>query len=151
MTFNTNSDIDLRPLELHYQAARHATKAKSYDAVPDGTYQVSVEDVNLCYGPVSGSPSLKWMLRILGPAEQRRVLFKWNAITEKSMPYFVEELDRCGLALDKISDLEGHLPSLLGMQLEVVKKTKGERSNIYINKALTRIAKYEALDDDLPF
>ncbi|MDX2268454.1 MAG: hypothetical protein NW208_10135 [Bryobacter sp.] len=151
MNFNPNSEVDLRPLETAFRAARSTVRSRTYDVVPDGTYQVSIEDVTLGYAPVSGSPSLKWMLRILGPTEQRRVLFKWNAITERSLPYLLDELDLCGIELDKIADLEGHLPSLVGMQLEVVKRTKGERANVYINKALTKPVHYEVIDESLPF
>lgn len=159
MTFDATTEIDLSPYEPAYQAARAETlkqqrpqnNTSNAYAVPDGVYRVNVEDVSLGLSPASGNPTVKWMLRILGPTQQRRVLYKWNGISERSLSYLIEELRCCGVNLERISDLEKHLPGLIGLELEIARKTKEGRTNIYFNKLLSGKAQAEIQDDDLPF
>lgn len=156
MSFDATTEIDLSRYEPAYQAARAesnkpANPVNPAYAVPDGTYRVNVEDVSLGISPSSGNPTLKWMLRILGPTQQRRVIYKWNGISERSLPYLIEELQCCGVTLNRIADLEKHLPGLIGMELEIARKTKDGRTNIYFNKRLSAKPVEEPLDDELPF
>lgn len=159
MTFDATTEIDLSPYEPAYQAARAAradsnrqqNQQPNANAVPDGVYRVNVEDVSLGISPSSGNPTVKWMLRILGPTQQRRVIYKWNAISERSLTFLIEELRCCGVSLNRIADLEQHLPGLIGLELEIARKTKDGRTNIYFNKLLSGKPEVEATDDDLPF
>lgn len=156
MNFDATTEIDLSPYEPAYQAARAGSKTQqtqpiNTNAVPDGVYRVNVEDVSLGLSPASGNPTVKWMLRILGPTQQRRVIYKWNGISERSLPFLVEELRCCGVNLDRFADLEKHLPGLIGLELEIARKTKDGRTNIYFNKLLSGQAELEVADEDLPF
>ncbi len=159
MSFDATTEIDLSPYEPAYQAARAETLKQQglqdntnlANAVPDGVYHVNVEDVSLGQSPSSGNPTVKWMLRILGPTQKRRVLYKWNGISERSLPFLIKELGCCGVNLTRISDLEKHLPGLIGLELEIARKTKDGRANIYFNKLLSGKAQPEIADDDLPF
>jgi hypothetical protein len=160
MTFDATTEIDLSPYEPAYQAARaqkqqeqtkNTSPANNAYAVPDGVYRVNVEDVSLGLSPASGNPTVKWMLRVLGPTQQRRVIYKWNGISERSLPFLIEELRCCGVSLNRFSDLEKHLPGLIGLELEIARKTKDGRTNIYFNKLLSGKAEAEVTDDDLPF
>ncbi len=159
MNFDTTTEIDLSPYEPMYQAARTETLKQdkqtnnnyNANAVPDGVYRVKVEDVSLGVSPSSGNPTVKWMLRILGPSQQRRVLYKWNGISERSLQYLVEDLQCCGVSMKRFADLEKHLPGLVGLELEIARKTKDGRTNIYFNKLLSAKAMADAVDDELPF
>jgi hypothetical protein len=159
MNFDTTTEIDLSPYEPVYQAARalkqdpqnQQNNFNSAYAVPDGVYRVNVEDVSLGISPSSGNPTVKWMLRVLGPTQQRRVIYKWNGISERSMQFLIEELRCCGVELKRITDLEKHLPGLIGLELEIARKTKEGRTNIYFNKLLSGKAQTETVDDELPF
>jgi hypothetical protein len=155
MTPNTTSAIDLSRYDSAYQAARAETPSgnanQNTNTVPDGTYRVSVEDLTLGISPSSGNPILKWMFRILGPTQNRRVLYKVNGISERSMKILRQELETCGVTLERFGDLEKKLPAIIGLELEVAKKTRDDRSNIYINKLLSRKGALEPADDDLPF
>jgi hypothetical protein len=156
MNFDTTTEIDLSPYEPMYQAARAVkqdpqNQPNNAYAVPDGVYRVNVEDVSLGISPASGNPTVKWMLRILGPTQQRRVLYKWNGISERSMQFLIEELRCCGVELKRLTDLEKHLPGLVGLELEIARKTKDGRANIYFNKLLSAKTQADVVDDELPF
>lgn len=103
--------------------------------VPDGTYQVAVDKVELTHSK-SGNPMLKWELRIVGGSHRKRKLFKNSVITRNSMPYFKKDLIVAGLVLKNLSELETRIGELLDVQLEVKKATKGEYSNLWINKKI---------------
>lgn len=106
-----------------------------HSPVPDGTYQVSVDKVELTKSK-SGNPMLKWELRIIGGNHRKRKLFKNSVITHNSMPYFKKDLVVAGLNLSSLSELETRVEELLDIQLEVKKATKGEYTNIWINKRI---------------
>jgi hypothetical protein len=150
MLFDPNQEVDLSRFEPAFRAAKAETKTP-LSSVPDGIYHVALEDLALGASQTSGNPSLKWVLRIQGPTQKGRLLYKWNGISERSIPYLVDELERCGVMLARISELEQHLPNMIGLELEVAKKTKGERSNVYINKLLSAPPRYVVADDGLPF
>lgn len=149
MNFDANAEVDLSRFETLFQATKTVSKIAA--PVPDGVYRATIEDMNLGVSHASGNPQVKWTLRILGPSQQRRLLYKRNGISEKSLPYLVEELERCGVNLAKFSELEKHLPGMIGLEIEVAKKTKGEMANIYINKLLSAPPVFDTVDDDLPF
>jgi hypothetical protein len=47
-----------------------------------------------------------------------------------------KDLQRCGLELERLSDLPNNLGQLLDVKLKVTKRTKDEYENVYINKRL---------------
>lgn len=117
--------------------------------IPDGAYDAVIEDIAITRTPRTGNPMVTWRLRITGPSCQGRALTKNNVITQKSVSILKDELSRCGLELDRLSDLSGRIPELLDLRMRIVKKTKEGWTDVYIVKSLSR-AKTE-LDDDLPF
>ncbi len=151
MLFDPTHEVDLSRFELAFRAAKTETKTPPASAVPDGVYRVMVEDLSLGTTASTGNPNLKWVFRIQGPSHKGRTLYKWSGISERSIPYVVAELERCGVLLPRFADLEEHLPSMLGLELEVAKKTKGDRANVYINKLLSAPPRYVVDDDELPF
>ncbi len=105
-------------------------------AVPDGTYQVTVEAAELTTSK-NGNLMLVWRLRIMGPDHEDQVLWHRNMIaTEDNMLWLKKDLVTCGVHLDSLGELPNALDGLVGLMLGVTKKTKGEYENTYINKRL---------------
>jgi hypothetical protein len=139
--------IDLSTFDDAFQGAAAARTGLAEEPVPDGLYETLVEDVQLVRSSRSGNPMLVWRLRITGAEHTDRKLFKRRVITEKSLPFVREDLERCGVALDRFSDLPHRLYEMRSLPMRVVKKTNGEWTDIYF----LRTEPQPELDDNLPF
>ena len=143
-------EIDLSRFDTLVQ--NETTERPKSDTIPDGRYEVRIEDAELTKSVRTGNPMLKYTLRVLGPTHANRVLWKRSGITENSVQYVMEDLKLCGLHLQKFSDLNRNIHELIGVELEVTKRTKGEFADIYFNKAAGAADKRAVdEDDDLPF
>lgn len=123
--------------------------------VPDGNYQVRVARVEMTESK-KGSPMLAWELDIINGAHAGRKLWRNNVIASyENVKYLKVDLHTAGLTLQKLSDLndERNLRPLIGVTLEVTKKTKGENKNVYINRriALASAPRAAATMEDVPF
>ena len=140
----------LRRFDRKFERAQVPQRA-AFDEVPDGRYDVCVEDVELGQSK-AGNPLIKWTLRITGPNQINRRLFKRRAITDNTLAYLKEELSACGVSLDRISDLPNQLSRLRGLELPVVKVSKNGDSNIYFRTGKRNYApSMQGVDDDTPF
>lgn len=149
-------EIDLSQFDDDFADA--PIEEREFDEVPDGKYQVQVDKVELTTAKSSGNAMLKWTLRILGPHNAGRLLWRNNVIaTRENVRWLKNDLHTCGLDLVKLSELRDYLPQLLDVQLEVTKRTKGDNVNIYFNRRLvldeqgTGGAYGRAMPDDIPF
>ena len=149
-------EIDLSQFDDDFADA--PIEDREFDDVPDGKYQVQVDKVELTTAKTSGNAMLKWTLRILGPHFAGRLLWRNNVIaTRENVRWLKNDLHMCGLELARASELRDHLHELLDVQLEVTKRTKGVRVNIYFNRRLvldeqgTGGAYGRATPDDIPF
>jgi len=106
------------------------------DPIPDGRYQVNVEKVEIVRAQTSGAPMLKWQLRVLGPQLRGRLIWRNSVISNNSLKYLKTDLHRCGLDLEKISDLPAHLHKLLDVKLEVAARTKEDSQSIFFNRRI---------------
>jgi hypothetical protein len=150
---NSSENVDfgaaLRRFDRKFE--RVQVPQRTYDEVPDGRYDVCVEDVELGQSR-NGNPMLKWTLRITGPNQINRRLFKRRAITDNTLAYLKEELSACGVSLDRISDLPDQLSRLRGLELPVVKVSRNGDSNIYFRSGKRNYAPASpGTDDDTPF
>ena len=127
-------DIDLSYLDDDFAQAE--VKEHDFTPVPDGKYQVNVDKVELTKAQTTGNPMLKWTLRILGPTNRDRFLWKNSVMITDTMEYVKKDLWLCGLPINKLSDLNGRLEDLLDVKLEIQKKTKGENESIFFNKRI---------------
>ncbi|MBI3682799.1 MAG: DUF669 domain-containing protein [Acidobacteria bacterium] len=116
--------------------------------IPDGAYSVIVEEVRLDRTRTTGNPRVNWVLRIQQPEPAGRVLFKHRVITENTLSFLKEDLLACGVKLQKLSELPSRLREMAGLTLDVVKRTKDGRYNVYFARPR---AEEVALDDSLPF
>lgn len=127
------SDIDLSQYNDDYDRAE--VQDKEFETVPDGKYQVAVDRVELTRARSSGNPMLKWTLRILGPSHAGRLLWRNNVIgSPENLKWLKTDLHLCGLELQNLSDLPSSLERLLGVTLEVTKRTRGEHESVYLNR-----------------
>lgn len=92
-------------------------------AIPDGKYQVVVEDVALCRAEISGNLHLLWRLRVNGSAMINRIVWKSRPITTETLQRVKEDLFVCGLQLDRLSQLPDRLDKLVDVELLITKRT----------------------------
>ena len=148
---STDVDVDLSRFD---QTVQTETKRRpAIEEIPDGRYDVRIEDVELYKSPSSGNPVLKYTLRVIGPTHANQLMWKRRGITDKTRDYVADEVKLCGLELERFSDLKQNLHELIGVEIEVTRKTRGEDVNIYFN-GLVEGAKTRHPDvdeDDLPF
>lgn len=148
-----NASLDLARFDDTFESAQ--VDSHEHDEVPDGKYQVVVDRVELTRSQTSGSPMLKWGLKIIAPAHRGRFLWRNNVIgSPENIKWLKTDLVTCGLQLAKLSELPANVEKLKGIALEVTKRTRGENTNIYINKKIQLAAEATAPDggeDLLPF
>jgi len=152
--FSFEEEIDLSRFNNLYRsepAAQDLDASYTY-TIPDGRYEVVVAEAVLTRSQSSGNPMIRYVLRITGSTFRDRILRKFRAITENTMPYVRKELETCGLRLERFEDLKSRVSELEGIELEVAKISRGEDSNIYFNRRLTAHSQADGVaDDDLPF
>jgi hypothetical protein len=120
---------------------------------------VVVQKVELARARSSGNPMLRWQLRITSGAHDGRILFRNNVMASKeNLAWLKKDLHTCGLDLEKLSDLNDRMSELLDVALDVTKRTRGDRTNVFLNKRLERTVvpvEDEVLAgdtiDDIPF
>ncbi len=140
----TTAPADLSAFDEDYSEV----EAPSYGDLPDGKYQVRVERVELGQSQ-NGDPMLKWDFLVLSGAHAGRHLFKNAVITHKSLPFVKGDLEMLGVQLPKFSDLPNHLDALLDHTLEVTQRTRGEYTNLYLNRRISVPAGAPGLDEGL--
>lgn len=149
------SEVNLEQWNETYSTTEVEEEGKDveYTEVPDGSYNVKVDKVDL-KNSQNGNPMLAWQLRITGPTQANRVLFRYNMLmNENNVKWLKKDLIICGIKLSKLSDLANHLEDLLDINLEVTKKTNGDFENVYFNKFITEGggAETSSMEDDVPF
>ena len=138
--------LDLRKFD---QAYAMAPSMETFAKVPDGRYQVVVENVELTTTKTTSNPMFKWKLRISGPKYANRLLWKHSVITENSLGRVKTELKLCGYEADKLSPVEGRLLEFQGLELEVTKKGRTDGpDDVFFEKNVT--VEVEG-GDELPF
>ena len=129
------SDLDLAQFDDDFAEA--PVEEREFEDIPDGKYQVNVEKVELTRAQSSGNPMLKWTLKILGPRLAGRLLWRNSVMASKeNLKWLKTDLHTCGLDLEKLSDLPANLEKLIGVKLEVTKRTRGENENVYFNRRI---------------
>jgi len=115
-----------------------------FDSVPDGKYQVRVDSLRVSRSQNTDLPLLKWESTIIGtgPSAGRKV-FRNNLFeSPQNMEWLKKDLGRCGIRLEKLSDLPNRVGELIGAILDVQVKTttkNGETyQNVYLNRLVSR-------------
>jgi Protein of unknown function (DUF669) len=121
-----------------------------YADIPDGTYNAVIEEARLTETVSTGRPMVVWKLRIRGPQAANRVVTKSRVVTENTLPYLKEELEKCGLQVSRLSELPDRLRELVNHPIDVYKSTKDGRANFYFRWDSNRSGK-SIVSDDIPF
>ena len=130
---NPVDEFELGKFDEEYVAA----EIEKREPPRDGRYQTVVEKVELTRSRTTGNPMLKWTLRILNGEFAGRCLWRHNMLMSgENMKYLKTDLHTCGVEIEKLSDLPSNLERLLDVKLEVVKRTKDDSSNVYLNRQL---------------
>jgi hypothetical protein len=121
-----------------------------YPDIPDGTYDAVIEDARVTETASTNRPVVVWKLRIRGPQAVNRVVTKNRVITENTLPYLREDLEKCRLAVSRLSELPARLSELADRPIGIEKRTKDGRTNIYFRWQPNRNSQ-GVTDDDIPF
>jgi hypothetical protein len=127
-----------------------APAAALYADIPDGTYNTVIEEARLTETVSTGRPMVVWKLRIQGPQAASRVVTKSRVVTENTLGYLKEELEKCGLQVSRLSELSAWLRELVNHPIDVQKSTKDGRVNFYFRWDSNRSGK-SVVSDDIPF
>ena len=121
-----------------------------YADIPDGTYNAVIEEARLTETVSTGRPMVIWKLRIQGPQAANRVVTKSRVVTENTLTYLKEELEKCGLQVSRLSELPDRLRELVNHPIDIQKSTKDGRANFYFRWDSNRSGK-SFVGDDIPF
>lgn len=151
-SFSFEEEIDLSRFNTLYRTEVPSDAAPIPNTIPDGRYEVVIAEASLTKSQRSGNPMIRYVLRITGSTFRDRIFRKHSAITENTIRFVRKELEICGLQLERFADLKSRVHELEGVELEVVRVTKGEDTNIYFNRALSAHSQADGVaEDDLPF
>ena len=142
--YTEDTPIDLARFDQAFQRARATEGEDGQEAIPDGYYDTLVEEVRLTKTR-TGNPMVVWKLTILSEEFHGRTLNKLAVVTEKSIHFLKEDLECCGVHLERLSDLSLHLDEMFGLKINVMKKTKGQWTDIYFVKV------EKPAPDNIPF
>jgi hypothetical protein len=151
----TNADL-VSQLEQFDAAWAEAPEEDSYENLPDGKYQVSIQEVRFENAKNSGRLQLAWVFEVLnsGPNMGRKLFHYRGLDKEESVGWMKKEIYTCGLRVEKVSELPEMLDQLLDRVVEITLKTKKkdgqEYQNCFINKLLDE-PNFDARDEDVPF
>jgi hypothetical protein len=120
------------------------------DSVPDGEYDAVVERCELTEAQSSGAPMLVWHLRIRTGDFAGRTVKKHRVINERTVAWIKEDLAKCGLDLEKLSEVAERLEELEAAVVRIVKKTKDGNANLYFQWPSAESSEFGG-DRDLPF
>lgn len=127
-----------------------ASGEDEFESVPDDKYQVIVDRVELTRTKTNGDPMLTWELRIISGEYEGRKMFRNNVMaSNENAKWLKKDLNKCGVKLNKLSELPLHLERLLDVQLEVTKRTRDENENIYFKQQIEAMPTVD--ESDIPF
>ena len=126
------------------------TSGDIYSDIPDGIYDAVIEDARVTETTSTGRPMVTWKLRLQGPQGANRPVTKNRVITENTLGYLREDLEKCGLPVSRLSELSAHLGELVDRPIGVEKRTKGGRTDFYFRWGSTRTSQ-NVLSNDVPF
>jgi hypothetical protein len=135
--------------EFDEQYARINNGPDDYNSdIVDGTYHAVIDEARLTQTVSTNRPIVIWNLRILDPPYTNRRLSKNRVITGKTLGYLKEDFSKCGLMLQKLSDLPSRIEEMSQRHVQIEKRTQNGKANLYFRWP-DRGAPEP--DEDLPF
>jgi hypothetical protein len=120
-----------------------------YSDIPDGSYDAVIEGARVTETTSTARPMVIWKLRIRGPQAVNRVVTKNRVITENTLGYLREDLEKCGLQVSRLSELPDRLGELSDRPVGLDKRTKDGRANFYFRWGSNRTGQNSP--EDVPF
>ena len=120
-----------------------------YSDIPDGSYDAIIEGARVTETTSSARPVVIWKLRIQGPQAVNRIVTKNRVITDNTLGYLREDLEKCGLQVTRLSELPARLGELVDRPVGLDKRTKDGRTNFYFRWGSSRTS--QSGSDDVPF
>ena len=122
-----------------------------YSDIPDGPYDAVIEEASLSETASTGRQMVTWKLRIQGP-DGSRLVTQTRVITENTIAWLKEDLEKCRLSVSSLSQLPARLGELAGRPISVEKRTKDGRTNFYFRWASNGVDRVGQNGlDDIPF
>jgi len=121
-----------------------------YSDVPDGTYEAVIENALVTETASTGRPVVVWKLRITGPQAVGRVVTKNRVVTENTLAYLKEDLEKCQLKVSRLSELRTRIVELVDRPIGIDKRTRDGRTNFYFRWDSNRSG-HNGQIDDIPF
>ena len=139
-------ELDNAELDAQYQSAEVPDE---FAAIPDGSYQAAIDKAELTRSK-SGKAMLKTTLKIVGPSNAGRLIWRYNLFeTADNIKFLKADLARCGMTLDHLGDLRTRVSELNGIIVAVKLQTKGDRQQCYIQSLVSNSVEQGA--DSAPF
>ncbi len=157
------SGVDLSRFDDGYAraAAQRSETQTAYEDIPDGFYDASVEEVQLGQTASTGNPMIVWKLRIHGPECVGKAITKVRIITDKTLGFVKQDLERLDLRLDRLSDLPARAEQMINREVRIFKRTNPQRqwTDVFFvpprrgpgSEARRQEGWATGTDDDLPF
>lgn len=142
-------DVDLSQFDEAFASAPVAGGDAHRTEIPDGYYETVVEDAVLTRTQRTGKPILTWRLRIQSGDHSGQTLVKNRVITEKTLGFLKEDLQRCGVEVSRLSELQSRLHEMRNRAMRVMKRTRDGWVDVYFLRSSNAAA--PELDDNLPF
>lgn len=131
------------------------SEVRTYEELPDGTYQMRIEELRFEESKKTGRPQLCWTLVVVAPANHiNRKHWHYRGIADdKGIEWMKQELANAGMDVHgmDVTTIPDHLEDLLDNVLEVGLKSKTKDGNTFQNTYINRVVHTEAVPaDELP-
>lgn len=152
------TDIDLAQFDDAFAKAE-APEKKAFDAIPDGTYKVSIYNLSLTLSKSTNLPMIAFEFKITEGPFANRKLYKNSVVKNDTLQFLKKDLALIGFTgqLSTLRDQEVR-HKFFDRILEVGVKNTGKdangraNTNIYINKLLSSpTANAPKTDEEVPF
>lgn len=123
--------IDLTRFDDDYERLKPGEDRTMTD-LPDGEYRAVIDEVALVESPMTFTPLLVWTMSLFGPEGMSAPVRRSVPISERTLSWIKEDLEKCGVRIKKLSELPAHLEELGGREVGVAKRTRDGRTNFYL-------------------
>jgi len=128
----------MKKLKGMQKSWKESEPARGGFGVPDGTYNVRIDEATLCEAKQSGRLQIKWVLVVIDGDYANKKICKFDGMDDpKSLPYVQGSLEALELEIpDDITEIGTVLEEAVGKEVEIQVRTKDEFTNIYFNGLL---------------
>lgn len=127
-TSHLSPEVDLSRFDDEYaRASTQQAQTPFYDEIPDGFYDASIEEVQIGQTANTGNPMIVWKLRIQGPECRGKAITKVRVITDKTLAYLKQDLERLEVRLERLSELPHRIDEMIDRPVRIFKRSNPQR------------------------